>query len=159
MNELRFRVDGNPQTQGNKSGFAIRRKNRVTQAWEYTGRVAMVEGRRPASRQAFKVWREQIRIAAHNAKVAASWTVVDAPLELTCVFYLPKPKSPQFDVPATGLDLDKLIRAVGDGLKDAGVYVNDSRICAFPGTCKLYADESHPPGVEVWVRLTNTVLL
>ncbi len=147
MNELHFFCRGLPQTQGNKTGFAIKKFG------QYTGEVAMVEGRRPKSRAAFESWRLSVCIDSRNERVRTGWQTADEPVEVTMVFYLPKPKNPEWPVPATGLDLDKLIRAVFDGMKEGGIYVNDSRVVSLPNSPrKLYEDEDHPPGVYVTVR-------
>ena len=53
---------------------------------------------------------------------------IDVPIKVTARFFMPKPNKPMFDTPATAPDLDKLCRAVGDGLEQAGVIKNDSRI-------------------------------
>jgi Holliday junction resolvase RusA-like endonuclease len=52
-------------------------------------------------------------------------------------------------------DLDKLIRAVQDSLKTAGVYKDDSQVvgyAGFPRTCKRYANPGEQPGarIRVW---------
>lgn len=51
-------------------------------------------------------------------------------------------------------DLDKLIRAVQDSLKTAGVYKDDSHVvgyAGFPLTCKRYANPGEQPGA--WIRI------
>jgi Holliday junction resolvase RusA-like endonuclease len=52
-------------------------------------------------------------------------------------------------------DLDKLIRAVQDSLKTAGVYKDDSQVvgyAGFPLTCKRYTNPGEEPGarIRVW---------
>jgi len=150
-NTIHFYVQGDPQTQGNKTGFAIKKFG------QYTGKVAMVEGRRPKSRAAFAAWRMAVTVEARNEKNRTGWQTADEPLEMAIVFYLPRPKKPEWPVPATGLDLDKLVRSCFDSLKDAGIYVNDSRVVGFLNNTprKLYADAQHLPGVEVIVRRLN----
>ena len=59
---------------------------------------------------------------------------LDLPLEVTAVFYLPRPKRPKFWAPATTPDCDKLQRALGDALTSAGVIKDDSRIVTWHAT-------------------------
>jgi len=155
MNEIRFFCRGNPQTQGNKTGFAIKKFG------QYTGKVAMVEGRRPASRAAFAVWRMAVTVEARNEKNRTGWKTADEPLEMAIVFYLPKPKKPEWPVPATALDLDKLTRSIFDSLKDADIYVNDNRVVGFFNNSprKFYEDDQHPCGVQIIVRRLNPSLV
>jgi Holliday junction resolvase RusA-like endonuclease len=149
MNTLTFRVHGLPQTQGSKTPFAIRRK--VAGAWQYTGKVAMVEGRRPASRQAFQTWRQAVQLAATDARHAHGWRTADEPLAIGLTFYLPPPKVRRFEQPATDLDLDKLVRAIFDALTDAGVCCNDNRFCDV-AAAKRYATDAQPAGVFVAIN-------
>jgi crossover junction endodeoxyribonuclease RusA len=67
---------------------------------------------------------------------------IDEPLELSVIFYLPRPKTATRDFPAVMPDLDKLIRAVGDSLSGL-VYVDDSRIVSISAQ-KRYADYRGP---------------
>lgn len=152
MSELRFWVSGEPRTQGSKRGMPIYRGKKGARV--FTGKVVMMEGANRSATEKFKVWREDVRIAANNAKVQAGWMTADEPVGLVLTFYLAKPQKPPFDLPATGLDLDKCIRCVGDSLKDAGIYVNDSRICDVVAR-KRYADHEHSTGVDVTVRRLN----
>jgi Holliday junction resolvase RusA-like endonuclease len=149
MRELRFFVAGEPRTQGSKRGMPIYRGKHGAKV--FTGKVVMMEGANQNATVKFKRWREDVRIAANNAKVEAGWVTADEPIELTLTFYLQKPQKPPFDKPATGLDVDKLIRSVGDSLKDAGVFINDSRVCDVTAR-KRYADHEHSTGVDIIVR-------
>ena len=56
------------------------------------------------------------------------WEPLDEPVEASVTFYLPRPKKPRLDHAATGLDLDKMTRLVGDALEKSGVLKNDARI-------------------------------
>jgi crossover junction endodeoxyribonuclease RusA len=67
---------------------------------------------------------------------------LDEPLELSVIFYLPRPKTATRNFPAVMPDLDKLIRAVGDSLSGL-VYVDDSRIVSI-NAHKRYADDRGP---------------
>lgn len=77
---------------------------------------------------------------------------IDAPVVAEAVFYMKRPKRPRWLRPATKPDCDKLQRAIGDGLENAGVLRNDSRIVEWYRPRKYYADPQHPMGarVKVW---------
>lgn len=53
---------------------------------------------------------------------------IDGALEVELWFYLPKPSSVSREFPSVMPDLDKLVRAVGDGLTKGGAIIDDSRI-------------------------------
>lgn len=103
---ITFTVHGKPAPQGSK---------------KHVGRGIMVE----ASKD-LPAWRKAIMDAARDAHQGEP---LDGPLTVTVDFYLPRPKRPRWSKPATGLDLDKLQRAVGDALEKSGVITNDARIC------------------------------
>ena len=77
-------------------------------------------------------WRDMVNLTAVNAAHQNSITLpLDGPLYIAATFYLPKPKRPAYDVPATKPDLDKLARAIGDALSPKTrqrVIAEDSRI-------------------------------
>lgn len=70
-------------------------------------------------------WRQAIKMICG---IKYKGEPIDQPVKVTVVFYLPRPKKPRFDVPATAVDCDKTQRALGDGLEIAGVLKNDARI-------------------------------
>jgi len=53
---------------------------------------------------------------------------MDGALEVELWFYLPKPSSISRDYPTVMPDVDKLVRAVGDGLTQGGAIADDARI-------------------------------
>ena len=73
---------------------------------------------------------------------------IDQPVFVRADFFVPRPKNPRFDVPATPADTDKLQRALGDGLEKGGVLKNDSRIVRWEAQ-KHYATDDEPTGVNV----------
>lgn len=75
-----------------------------------------------------KPWRQAIV----DAIISHHRTMIEGPVALDVVFYLPRPKSAKKSVtaPAKKPDLDKLVRAVGDALTAAGVWRDDSQIVA-----------------------------
>lgn len=76
--------------------------------------------------------------------------LLDGPLFASIVFYLPKPKNrPAYHrYPEKKPDLDKLVRAVLDGLKGI-IYTDDARVVGFDRLQKLFGD---PPRVEIAIR-------
>ena len=84
------------------------------------------------------------------------WEPLDEPVEVHAKFYLQRPKKPRLDHAATGLDLDKLQRCVGDALERSGVLKNDARIILWRAekhwTHDIENEDGHTPGVRVKVR-------
>ena len=111
MSTLAFIVHGTPQAQG---------------SMRHVGNGRMIH--KPELLQ----WRNMVNLAAVNAARQNSITLpLDGPLYIAATFYLPKPKRPAYDVPATKPDLDKLTRAIGDALSPKTgqkVIAEDSRI-------------------------------
>jgi crossover junction endodeoxyribonuclease RusA len=127
-----FEVVGVPQPQGNKTVF--------------NGHV--VEGRRPAAREAFASWRGAVTDAA-RATCAEHGPMPAGPLHLSLTFWMPKPASARkaevwcWKRP----DIDKLERAVLDALEQSGLIGNDSQVVSVAAR-KPYAID-RAPGVQV----------
>lgn len=135
-------VYGVPQPQGNKTGFY--NKN--------TGRVSMVEGRRPKSRAEFKSWREGVTTAARDWQEAHGGILpLDVPLQVDITFWLPRPKSaPKRRIwPDRSPDIDKLARAVLDGI--TGVLVTDDARVVELLARKRYATDC-APGAKITIE-------
>jgi Holliday junction resolvase RusA-like endonuclease len=125
MFDLTIDVFGEPASQGSHSVI--------------NGRIVQVNSTK------HKKWRNAVAFAALDL-VTDGWELIDEPLELTVIFYLPRPKSVlDRAYPAVMPDLDKLVRAVGDSLSGV-VYVDDSRIISLTAK-KLYADDRGPGAV------------
>lgn len=120
---ITFAVRGIPAPQGSKRAIINR----------YTHRVALIE-----SSERVKPWRADIRAAAEEAMGARS--AIEGPVTLSLSFLMPRPKGHfgtgknagrlRDQAPAWPVgkpDLDKLVRAVLDGLKGI-VYVDDSQV-------------------------------
>lgn len=69
-------------------------------------------------------------------------------------FYLPLPKAVKRLLSSVKPDLDKLMRALGDGMTDSGLLVDDSLIVT-QWLHKRYAIEVNPVGVRVLVMKTG----
>lgn len=129
MQRVEFTVFGLPQSQGSARAFLAGGKPVITSTNKNLGD-----------------WR---RLVADGAQKYAQ--LFDGPVSLQLRFYLPRPKSTPKKVywPAKRPDLDKLIRAIGDALTGI-MWSDDSQICVIYAM-KLYADEEHPPGVQIGI--------
>lgn len=106
-----------------------------------------------------KPWRKLI---AETIRSKDPDLVIDAPVSLHVVFYMQRPKSHfnksglKSSAPTymqTTPDLDKLIRAVGDGVAtDAGFLKDDSRIVSINAE-KRYCVEPEPLGAFILIKL------
>lgn len=135
---IELTVYGVAQPQGNKTGFVR------------GGKVVMVEGKGRPAQERFKDWRGAVASAARDWQAANPTELIDGPVYLAVTFHLPKPKSTKKRKTwqTSRPDLDKLIRAVMDGLTGV-VWTNDSRVvhvCA----SKPFGD---PPRAEI--RITQ----
>ena len=111
---IKFFVSGNPAPQGSKNTSAQKRKG------VYTGKVNVYE-----SSKALKPWRELVTWHARRHKQAKP---LDGPLVLTVEFFLLKPATTKYpDYPIGTPDTDKLLRAIGDALTQAGLVADDAR--------------------------------
>lgn len=143
---IRIRVNGIPAPQGSK---------------RHVGNGRMVE-----SSKAVGPWREAVRaeaqrvISAGDVTPWASVALADA-VSVTAVFLLPRPQShygtgrnagqvrpsaPPF--PAGRPDLDKLLRALLDGLTAAGVWRDDAQVASI-SAAKVYARHGEACGVVI----------
>jgi crossover junction endodeoxyribonuclease RusA len=118
MFDLTFDVSGEPASQGSHSVIH--------------GRIVQVNSAK------HKRWRNAVAFAALDL-VGPDWELIDEPVELSVIFYLPRPKTATRDFPAVMPDLDKLIRSVGDSLTGT-IIRDDSRIIAISAQ-KRYADD------------------
>lgn len=139
----RLEVYGAPEPQGNKTGFVR------------NGRVVMVEGRRPDSRERFKSWRDAVAREAREWQERHEAPLLDEACRLTCTFRLPRPKSipKKRTQPTSRPDVDKLARAVGDALKGL-LYSDDSKVCELV-VRKVYAVDVAPGATIVLERMNR----
>lgn len=144
---INFTVPGLPQPQGSKRPG----KNRKT------GKLIMIE-----DNDALKPWRAVAIFAAREAMGQfLGWKPIDEAVEVTAWCYFPRPKghfgtgrnagvvkasAPKW--PSVKPDGDKLGRAIGDVLTQAGVLRDDSRIVDW----HLFKRYGTAPRVEVYVR-------
>lgn len=132
MFDLTIDVSGDPASQGSHSVIH--------------GRIVQVNSAK------HKRWRNAVSFAALDL-VTDGWELLDEPLELSVIFYLPRPKSVTRTHPAVMPDVDKLLRAVFDSLSGI-IYVDDSRIIRATAV-KAYAD-ARGPGASIRVNTLPT---
>jgi len=152
MPKIEFVAYGEAKPAGSKTAFAFKRKNgtlgatvvdacRLTKSWQHVVASAAMEVVEQMSQEdRYKFW--------------------DAPLEMTCHFYFPRPKNhygtgknssklkdsaPAFHTKAP--DATKLVRAIEDSMQDV-VYKNDASIVR-PHPHKHYGE---PARVEVCIK-------
>lgn len=124
---VEFRVDGEPIPQGSKKGFVVGK------------RAVLVDD----NKVKLKPWRAMVAKAADLGVTFAS------PVRVSATFYLTRPKTVKRKYPVVPPDLDKLMRALGDGMTDGGLLLDDS-IIVDENIKKRYAD-GVDPGVVVTV--------
>lgn len=118
MSTLTIEVCGTPAPQGSKK-FVGRAKS---------GRGIMIE-----SSKAVAPWRAAVVGAAVAATRKHGWEMATGPVFLYAEFRLDRPARPKPEYrrhPGGKPDLDKLLRAVGDALTEAGVWSDDSLVVA-----------------------------
>jgi Holliday junction resolvase RusA-like endonuclease len=117
-----FRVLGTPSGQGSKSAVVR------------GGRAVVIEGRSSNQRALHTNWRSAVAAAAAEARLALP-EPLSGPLYVTARFRHQMPAGRPRALRAHGLgwkatapDLDKLARALGDGLTAGGLIVDDRLI-------------------------------
>lgn len=156
MTSYGFRVYGIPAPQGSK----------IPGVSSKTGKMFV----REQSSKTLSSWREDVKQAALAARGVGddhTWSahegqpqVIDTltgPIRLQVDFYMPRPASvttKKRPLPTVAPDLDKLIRGVGDALKQAGVYKDDAQICAIKAT-KNYGDDSTKGSPGAWIVISE----
>ena len=101
----------------------------------------MVVDKNPAL---LKPWRAEVARVARATWVHRS--PIDGPVQVLASFVLPKPKRVKREHPHVRPDVDKLLRALLDGITDAGVVWGDDAQVTRVETEKVYGVA---PGVHV----------
>jgi len=125
VDEVTFFVTGTPVPQGSKTAFVVGKRAVVTDQ----------------NRAKLKPWRETVAIAADLGRT------FHGTAEVHLIFHMPKPQKPRWRVPATKPDIDKLERAIYDGLTDGGLIEDDARIT------KKSAEEIYALPLGVWITV------
>lgn len=94
--------------------------------------------------KALKPWRKTVTAAA--ARVAPA-TPIDGPVAIHLVFTFERPKTVKREWPAVKPDIDKLMRAVLDGITDSKLWSDDSRVV----DARITKQYGAVPGVRVRV--------
>lgn len=156
MTSYGFRVFGIPAPQGSK----------IPGVSSKTGKMFV----REQSSKTLGSWRQDVKAAAQTARGldpavadADGLVAVDVitnvlptltgPVVLTIDFFMVRPasvKPAKRPYPSVAPDLDKLVRGVGDALKQAGVYTDDAQVVMIRAI-KRYADEGQSPGAWITV--------
>lgn len=124
---ITLEVLGDPAPQGSKRVF--------------NGRVVEAAGEK------LKRWRKAIALACQEY---AGQNIILGPVRLEVAFYMPRPQTVKISkrpLPIVPPDLDKLLRAVGDGIGQSEViWGDDSQIVEIYGA-KYYADNREPGAI------------
>lgn len=134
---LTLEVFGRPAPQGSK---------------RYIGGSAKQGGRFIEASKYLPAWRKAVTQAALVAMEDVRWERWDGPVELEVTFFLERPttiKKAARPYPIKMPDLDKMLRAIGDSLSDAGVWQDDAQVVKVVAS-KLY-DDDHKPGAVIQV--------
>ena len=142
---LSITVPGDPETQGSMKAFV--RGKRAVVVHDESARL--------------NFWRGLVAITARRAWGRAPR--LDEPVALAVTFRLARPaghygtgrnagtvRPSAPALPHKKPDLDKLVRAIGDALTEAGIWADDSRVVQLTAT-KVYAGPGEEPGVDVTV--------
>lgn len=146
---LNFTVEGTPAPQGSK---------------RYIGHGRMIE-----SSKQLPAWRKKVTQEARQAATRQDWHPEDwHTFMLDVIFTMPRPKNHfrtgryggQVRAGAPGNmgrkpDLDKLTRAVGDALTDAGVIPDDAAIDVIRARKDYQTGECDKPRVEIRLHPTS----
>jgi len=124
---IEFEVFGRPAPQGSKT---------------------IMRGRLVESSKYLPKWRSAISEAATQAQAESDW-FSDQPLEMSVIFFLPRPSSisrAKRELPVVPPDLDKLARAIGDSC--TGILYNDDAQIVSLQLTKVY-DDDHEAGAII----------
>lgn len=91
-----------------------------------------------------KGWREKVAQACWREK-----SIYDTACAVNLEFMLPRPSSVKRAYATGTYDIDKLCRAVLDGMQDSGLLKNDNLVIVLVAS-KEYADEGEP-GVTITI--------
>lgn len=149
-------VSGMPATQGSMRSYAARRKS-----GEYTGKVGL-----RADSGALEAWRAAVQTEARRVFTIDGLTVapLGGPLSIQVDFKMPRParhfiagnilRDLREDAPmwpidgAASRDIDKLLRAIFDGLKAGGAVIDDRNFVTV-GARRIYAERGELPGADI----------
>lgn len=134
---LTFTIEGVPVQQGSKKGFS-RKGSTIVQLVDDNADM-------------LKPWRALVRSRA--SEVSTIWPQFEGPLAVTVDFYMPRGATVKRARPCVKPDLDKLVRALFDGITDSGLWGDDALVVDMH-VREWYADD-RKPGVDVTVRVAD----
>lgn len=118
-----FVVDGVPIPQGSKTAFVVGRRAVVTDA----------------NKAKLKPWREAVKVAAGEALRVSGGVSFVGPVRVSVRFAFVRPVSVKGRVwPSVKPDVDKLVRAILDGMTDSGLIKDDALVVELVAV-KVYA--------------------
>jgi len=131
---LEIHVPGQPIPQGSKTATVI------------SGRAVMFD-----SNKKLKDWRKLVKDCTWHSLIQqrSPGFEADEPLVVFLEFYLERPKTVKRLFPAVKPDLDKLIRAVFDGVTDGHAWHDDSQVIA------VYASKHYGATPGALIRIYN----
>jgi len=135
IEELKFVVLGVPVPQGSKVAFIVGKGQKQQ-------RAVIVD----SNKDSLRPWRAAVQHAGEIA-LAGRQGITDA----ACVhleFHMPRPKTVTRMRPSTKPDIDKLSRALLDGLTDSGVLQDDALVVSLHVE-EWYADDEPYAAVKV----------
>jgi len=141
MSSYGFRVYGIPAPQGSK----------VPGVSSKTGKMFV----REQSGKTLHPWRQDVKEAALMAR--GDQETLTAGVKLQITFFMPRPASVSVKKrphPTVAPDLDKLVRGVGDALKQAGVYKDDAQVLGIQAS-KVYASDDRELSPGAWIVVSE----
>ena len=131
---IAFVVAGIPATKG--SARAVKSRS--------TGRALLLSSTSAKHERALKSWAHAVGWAARQAM--AGRPPIAGPVEVRCVFWLPKARTSKLATPRG--DLDKLLRATWDAMTGI-VFVDDVQVADAGKSCKWFASGKREPGAMI----------
>ena len=130
MIDLWVRVNGEPIPQGSKTARVV------------NGRAVMWD-----ANPKLKEWRSTITNACLKA-APAMWE--PGPVAVTIWAIVARPKTAKRTYPTVKPDVDKLARAILDGITDAAIWADDAQVVEL-SIRKTYAADGDVPGVIIHI--------
>ena len=137
MTGVAFFIAGIPVPQGSKTGYVVGKRAVLTDA----------------NKKTLKPWRAEVTRIAR-----ASWldrTQLDGAIDVHAIFVFERPKSVRRSAPSVKPDVDKLARALLDGVTDSGIWKDDSQVTRLEVE-KVYGAA---PGVHVVISRAGEPLI
>lgn len=134
---IAFVVNGIPATKGSARAVNDRR----------TGKARLIPSGSDVNKRAQASWSDAVGWAARQAM--AGRPPIAGPVEVRCVFWLPRAKTSKLETPRG--DLDKLLRATWDAMTGI-VFVDDVLVADAGKSCKWFASGAIGAGAMIDVR-------